>query len=48
VHVANLDDLKSFVTKDGSGMRELAGPAWTPAQNQSLAEDTVLTEAEPA
>lgn len=41
MHVANLDDLKPFITKDGSGIRELAGPAWTPAQNQSLAEATV-------
>lgn len=41
MHVANLDDLESFITKDGSGIRELAGPAWTPAQAQSLAEATV-------
>jgi mannose-6-phosphate isomerase-like protein (cupin superfamily) len=41
VHVANLDDLEPFITKDGSGIRELAGPAWTPAQAQSLAEATV-------
>jgi mannose-6-phosphate isomerase-like protein (cupin superfamily) len=41
MHVANLDELESFITLDGSSIRELAGPAWTPAQNQSLAEATV-------
>jgi mannose-6-phosphate isomerase-like protein (cupin superfamily) len=41
MHVANLDDLESFVTLDGSQIRELAGPSWTPARNQSLAEATV-------
>ena len=38
---ATLEDLDSFTTKDGSTIRELAGPAWTPAQSQSLAEATV-------
>jgi mannose-6-phosphate isomerase-like protein (cupin superfamily) len=38
---ANLEQLKSFITADGSSIRELAGPAWTPARNQSLAEATV-------
>lgn len=41
MHVANLDDLESFITADGSAIRELCGPAWTPARNQSLAEATV-------
>jgi mannose-6-phosphate isomerase-like protein (cupin superfamily) len=41
VHVANLAALDSFTTLDGSTIRELAGPAWTPARNQSLAEATV-------
>jgi len=41
MHVANLDDLDSFITLDGSSIRELAGPSWTPARNQSLAEATV-------
>jgi mannose-6-phosphate isomerase-like protein (cupin superfamily) len=41
VHIANLDDLAPFVTLDGSTIRELAGPSWTPASNQSLAEATV-------
>ncbi|MFL5862523.1 MAG: cupin domain-containing protein [Solirubrobacteraceae bacterium] len=38
---ANLRDLTSFVTADGSSIRELAGPAWTPARHQSLAEASV-------
>lgn len=41
MHVANLEQLDSFITLDGSSIRELAGPAWTPARNQSLAEATV-------
>jgi mannose-6-phosphate isomerase-like protein (cupin superfamily) len=41
MHVSNLDDLESFTTLDGSTIREIAGPAWTPARNQSLAEATV-------
>ena len=41
MHKANLDELTQFTTLDGSGIRELAGPAWTPARNQSLAEATV-------
>jgi mannose-6-phosphate isomerase-like protein (cupin superfamily) len=38
---ANLQQLKSFITRDGSSIRELAGPAWTPVRNQSLAEATL-------
>jgi mannose-6-phosphate isomerase-like protein (cupin superfamily) len=38
---ANLQQLKSFITRDGSSIRELAGPAWTAARNQSLAEATL-------
>ena len=38
---ANLDELDSFTTLDGSRIRELAGPAWTDARNQSLAEATL-------
>jgi mannose-6-phosphate isomerase-like protein (cupin superfamily) len=41
VQIARLAELESFVTKDGSAIRELAGPAWTVARNQSLAEATV-------
>jgi mannose-6-phosphate isomerase-like protein (cupin superfamily) len=45
---ANLDQLQSFITADGSSIRELAGPAWTRARNQSLAEATVQAEGETA
>ncbi|MBV9195988.1 MAG: cupin domain-containing protein [Solirubrobacterales bacterium] len=45
---ANLADLSSFVTKDGSTIRELAGPAWTAARNQSVAEATVAPGGETA
>ena len=38
---ANLGELEAFTTMDGSSIRELAGPAWTPAEGQSLAEATV-------
>ncbi len=38
---ANLEALEAFVTLDGSTIRELAGPSWTPARSQSLAEATV-------
>jgi mannose-6-phosphate isomerase-like protein (cupin superfamily) len=41
VQVTNLDRLDSFITLDGSSIRELAGPAWTAARNQSLAEARV-------
>ena len=38
---ANLERLSAFTTLDGSQIRELAGPAWTPVRNQSLAEATL-------
>jgi len=41
MQVARLDELESFTTLDGSRIRELAGPSWTAARNQSLAEATV-------
>ena len=41
IEKANLHQLPSFVTADGSAIRELAGPSWTPARAQSLAEATV-------
>jgi mannose-6-phosphate isomerase-like protein (cupin superfamily) len=41
VEKANLDELESFTTLDGSQIRELAGPAWTQARKQSLAEAKV-------
>jgi len=48
VEKANLDELEAFITRDGSSIRELAGPAWTAARNQSLAEATVATGGETA
>jgi mannose-6-phosphate isomerase-like protein (cupin superfamily) len=41
VQVSKLDRLDSFTTLDGSTIRELVGPAWTAARNQSLAEARV-------
>jgi mannose-6-phosphate isomerase-like protein (cupin superfamily) len=41
MHLSKLDDLEPFTTLDGSTIREIAGPSWTPARNQSLAEATV-------
>jgi mannose-6-phosphate isomerase-like protein (cupin superfamily) len=41
MHVSKLEDLERFTTLDGSTIREIVGPAWTPARNQSLAEATV-------
>jgi mannose-6-phosphate isomerase-like protein (cupin superfamily) len=41
MQIANLDEVESFTTLDGSTIREVAGPAWTAARNQSLAEATV-------
>jgi mannose-6-phosphate isomerase-like protein (cupin superfamily) len=41
MHLSKLEDLAPFTTLDGSTIREIAGPAWTPACNQSLAEATV-------
>jgi mannose-6-phosphate isomerase-like protein (cupin superfamily) len=44
-YVARLRELSSLVTKDGSTVRELAGPS-SPARNQTLAEASVATGAE--
>ena len=41
MQVSKLDQLDSFTTLDGSRIRELVGPAWTAARNQSLAEARV-------
>lgn len=41
MHVSTLSGAEAFTTKDGSEIRELVHPAWTPAENQSLAEATV-------
>lgn len=45
---ANLEQLEAFITADGSAIRELAGPAWTAARRQSLAEATLLPGQETA
>jgi mannose-6-phosphate isomerase-like protein (cupin superfamily) len=41
VQIANIAEVDAFTTLDGSTIREVAGPAWTAARNQSLAEATV-------
>ena len=41
MEIVRLPEIEAFVTKDGSTIRELAGPTWTAARNQSLAEATV-------
>jgi mannose-6-phosphate isomerase-like protein (cupin superfamily) len=41
MEIAQLDQLEAFITADGSSIRELAGPAWSPVRNQSLAEATL-------
>jgi mannose-6-phosphate isomerase-like protein (cupin superfamily) len=45
---ANLGELAPFTTLDGSSIRELAGPSWTSARHQSLAEATVRPGGETA
>ena len=41
MEISNRERVESFTTLDSSIIRELAGPAWTAARNQSLAEATV-------
>lgn len=41
MQIAKRSQLGSFTTLDGSTIVELAGPAWTDARHQSLAEATV-------
>jgi mannose-6-phosphate isomerase-like protein (cupin superfamily) len=48
MQLARLSDLKSFITLDGSTIRELAGPAWTAARHQSLAEASLPAGGETA
>lgn len=48
MQIVKLTDRESFVTADGSGIRELAHPSWTAARNQSLAEATVEAGGETA
>jgi mannose-6-phosphate isomerase-like protein (cupin superfamily) len=46
VHVGRLDEARPFTTLDGSIIREVAGRASLPSENQSLAEATVPVGAE--
>lgn len=41
MHLARYDTLTPYVTADGSTIREWAGPGYSPARNQSLAEATL-------
>jgi mannose-6-phosphate isomerase-like protein (cupin superfamily) len=41
MRIDNIEDQEQFITKDGSGIREIAGLAIGTASNQSLAEATV-------
>lgn len=41
MQIGRRDEVRSFTTLDGSTIREVAGPSWTAARNQSLAEATV-------
>ena len=41
MEIGNLADATPFTTKDGSTIREVAGPVSLPTDNQSLAEATV-------
>jgi mannose-6-phosphate isomerase-like protein (cupin superfamily) len=41
MRIESLHGVEAFTTLDGSTIREIAGPSWTPARNQSLAEATV-------
>jgi mannose-6-phosphate isomerase-like protein (cupin superfamily) len=48
MQIAQLDRLESFITADGSSIRELAHPSWTAAERQSLAEATLSPGGETA
>lgn len=41
MHVTSYQSIEPFTTKDGSEIREWAGPVSAPARNQSLAEATI-------
>jgi mannose-6-phosphate isomerase-like protein (cupin superfamily) len=41
VRISRLAELNPFITADGSQIREIVGPSWTDARNQSLAEATI-------
>jgi mannose-6-phosphate isomerase-like protein (cupin superfamily) len=48
MRTSHREALTPFVTRDGSTIRELAGPAWSTVERQSLAEATVDPGAETA
>jgi mannose-6-phosphate isomerase-like protein (cupin superfamily) len=48
MQISQRDQLEAFTTMDGSTIRELAGPAWTAARKQSLAEATLAPGGETA
>ncbi len=48
MQISKLAAIESFITLDGSVIRELAGPAWTASRAQSLAEATVAPGGETA
>ena len=41
MEIVQLAERESFITADGSAIRELAHPSWSGVHNQSLAEATV-------
>jgi mannose-6-phosphate isomerase-like protein (cupin superfamily) len=41
MYVRRREEIEPYVTRDGSEIREWAGPGYSPAANQSLAEATV-------
>ena len=41
MEISRIDDADAFTTKDGSTIREVAGPVSQPTRNQSLAQATV-------
>jgi mannose-6-phosphate isomerase-like protein (cupin superfamily) len=48
MHLARHAELEPYVTVDGSTIREWAGPGYSPARNQSLAEATLAPGASTA
>ncbi len=48
MHLSRHADLEAYTTADGSTVREWAGPGYSPARNQSLAEATLAAGASTA
>jgi len=48
MHLSRHADLEAYTTADGSTIREWAGPGYSPARNQSLAEATLAVGASTA